>query len=370
MGTATIADLAISERLEKIGVSLNKGADLGSSLKELDDAIAARDSVKKVRIIFHLPSCRVLVGNLNVSPDILSSQSSEFVEKNGTSTNMVCFPAFIKKAKDIVSKLRHLKTDISIGSSDYMDINSYENEFLPKFIETRNQLEQLKTLLAAEYEELLEEFTDGVQALLKVIKVSDSGMKRINKSLTRITGKSVSEFMDSVSLELVSDFNSDQIKNDELKEVASQAYKMRVAGILEELILGNMQDSFEAVCSFYRNVKISQRSMDQHPERERTLDNCKKSKQTVRRQAEVLRRSNVGGSAVLSALQEQFEKLYCSSTVDDALERAYAVMVDIFGCSTEMGFELKTKYILPDYFSTEDILNEYAERKAYGEAFF
>lgn len=370
MGTATIADLAISERLEKIGVSLNKGADLGSSLKELDDAIAARDSVKKVRIIFHLPSCRVLVGNLNVSPDILSSQSSEFVEKNGTSTNMVCFPAFIKKAKDIVSKLRHLKTDISIGSSDYMDINSYENEFLPKFIETRNQLEQLKTLLAAEYEELLEEFTDGVQALLKVIKVSDSGMKRINKSLTRITGKSVSEFMDSVSLELVSDFNSDQIKNDELKEVASQAYKMRVAGILEELILGNMQDSFEAVCSFYRNVKISQRSMDQHPERERTLDNCKKSKQTVRRQAEVLRRSNVGGSAVLSALQEQFEKLYCSSTVDDALERAYAVMVDIFGCSTEMGFELKTKYILPDYFSPEDILNEYAERKAYGEAFF
>lgn len=369
MCTATIADLAISERLEKIGVSLNKGADLGSSLKELEDAVAARDSVKKVKIIFHLPSCRVLVGKLNVSPDIMISQASEFVENNGTSTNMVCFPTFIKKAKDIVSSLRHLKENISIGSSDYMDLESYENDFLPKYVETREQLDQLKGLLSTEYEELLQEFTDGVHKLLDVIAVSDSDLKRIDKSLARITGKPMNEFMDAVSIELVSDFDADQISNEELKEVASEAHKMRVASLLEELILGNMQDSFEAVCSFYKNVKTSQKAMDRHPERERTLDNCKQSKKTARRQAEVLRRSNVGGSAVLTALQEQFEKMERCSTVDDALEHAYAVMVDIIGCSTEMGFEIKTKS-LPDYFSVDDILNEYAERKAYGEAFF
>ncbi len=367
MGTATIADLAISERLEKIGVSLNKGTDLGSSLKELEDAVAARDSVKKVKIVFHLPSCRVLIGNLNVCSDIMLSQVGEFVENNGTSTSMVCFPTFIKKAKVIVSSLRHLKETISIGSSDYMDLESYENEFLPKFVETREELDRLKSLLSVEYEELLQEFADGIRKLLAVIIVSDSD--RIKKSVARITQKPMNEFMNDVSIELVSDFDADQISNEKLKEVAREAHKMRVASLLEELILGNMQDSFEAVCSFYKNVKTSQKAMDKHPERARTLDNCKQSKKTARRQAEVLRRSNVGGSAVLTALQEQFEKMEKCSTVDDALEHAYAVMVDIIGCSTDMGFEIKTKS-LPEYFSVDDILDEYAERKEYGEAFF
>lgn len=357
---ASLVDARIAEKLNKFGIALRKGGSLEASLTALDDAIRTNDQVRSVRVTIHMPTCRIRIGKLTVAKEILDSSAGDFVEKNGTTTTVVCFPGIVQSVHNLSSKLRWFKSKCSVGNSDYMDLDTYQSEFLPKFVEYRNALNELKKDLWEEYEDLVKDFSKGVNNLCNQISISSQEQDRIDNSLKYITSRDKNEFFNSISFELLSDFNADLINEKELREVAREAQKMRTASLLEELILGSISDVFDTVCSYYKNISLVQRD---------DLSSCDKSKGKLLKKGKQIRLGNIGNAELLNKIGDKIIELAQENDKYEGLTLAYYLMAELLGIARDLEIDLDVKNI-PSELSQDILLREYVIRKKNNKCFF
>ena len=359
---ASIADAQIADKLRKFGVTLKDGGNIDKSLAALDSAIKNNEQIRVVKVSVHQPTCKINIGKLTVSKEVSKSKVGEFVEKNGTTTTVICFPGFVQQVRNLASKLRTHRDRFSIGKSDYMDLETYQTSFLPDFLEIRNSLNKLKEDLWYEYEDLLEEFSKGVKELCATLSLNPDEKVRIENSLQFLLNRDKKEFFNSISFELLSDFNADLVDEKDLREVAREAQKMRTAILIEDLIFGTVSDVFKELCSYYSNISNVNRD---------DLSGCKATKDKVLKKSRQVKVGNVGNSELINKMGDKLIELAAENDKYEGLTLSYYLMADLVGIAREFDIDLNIKdKELPADFTEDILLNEYDNRKKNNMCFF
>lgn len=352
---------AIGERLEKYGVSLKNGVAPGEALKGLENVFNSHNKVAAVRVICHRPKAYVEVGKMNAARGLAESDLWNFIEKTSTSTRVVAFPYFNKKAKAIEQEVRYLLQKCHIGNSDYMELSVFETDFLPKFVSAEKKLEALKEELKPDYQDSLVDFAESTRKLVSQLVLSQDEKNRIEASIQSMESKPVDDFLNSVSFSLLSGFDSNLITDAELREVAAIGERAKTASLVEEIIQGCLLDSFESLSGFYCSVNSRCKDDD--------LSGAENLKEKLKKRSRIVSAGNVGNSTLLEKLAEQLLSLASLNDKWEALERGYLLMTDILSVCLDLDMESELhKKRLPKDIDWEVLEDEVKDRRSRGES--
>lgn len=347
------------ETLTKYGLALGEESD--EVLATLEDSLLDSD-ISEVRIVFHRPVASVTLGKLNVARDISSGEYSEFIEKAGSASKIFAFPVFDKKIGALERNLRNLLKRCCIGNTFYMPLSVYEDEFLPKFIDFTDELDELKVALSAEYDELLANFVTETRGILGTLVLPAADKKSIESGISYLEKRGKENFLESVSVELFSGFDSEKIKDEKFKELAKAARQSQTTRLITSILEGSLADAFDALRSFVCNASNCKSGL---------MDDCSKLVSRLKSAATKCEMGNFGNSDIIRICCEKIRETATSTYTDDAMELAISLMADIYGISISLGFaETLNKSYLPESITPDFLADEYEDRKNLGTSFF
>jgi len=349
--------MAIIDELAKAQTAQNLRKMIESAEANLSDEVLASnfvssDSLKRVEIHVCKGYIRVDMGkvnNLNIAD--LNEEEQRFGLKNGSNLVFTAFKEQLKKLISIETSIRNLRAMCAVGDSAYMHLDTFQNEFFPKFEKKKEEFEEVVEEIRTIFDEEMDNFSLNVTKMAK--KICPDKLEEVKRQVDRQTKATADSFCRKFSMMLSTDFSISQLSDADLIEVVKESNKAFVRKRFAEFQNGMMQELADAVAVYYRGVSNSVTE---------NLDGIAKTKCKLRKAAQKVKRDNVGDLPLLVGAVEQAQRITGYNDKTLALEECFMLLALLYGKANDLGYNLDTKQ-LPENgtyrVSVNDLLAEY-----------
>ena len=337
-----IAGYESSANVEEI---LKAGVEV--SPEELANAYASAENIKKVKVHCRSTNISLVLGRVENLAKTLSDNEKDFFAKGGGGAlRAFAFPEAQKQIRSIYESVRKRLDYFCVGGSDLMDLNTFEQEFLPYLLKKE---EQLRDVLMFQIEDVFEEemnaFEQSCRAALS--SLDPTSRETAEKELSYIRNRSKSEIVNGFGIDLETDFDADSIAEEDLKEVLTKAKREYVAREAMSLINGMLAELWDAGVSYLAKIQKAE-------DEDISTTTYSGTRNKLRSRVEKIRRGNFQSIAFINAICDGLVEVSKEDIRMDAEVDIVPLLAIIWNETKKGGIELPTRY-LPDWLTPAEL---------------